>query len=234
MADASLQTGQSLLLDAVTVERKPMQLTKQTSTTHIPESNVCQGLMTDQYVENVPTQETIKVLKTTDGSHDVIEIATKNVPTDNSQEQAVLDPSDIIVDMKYQDAHRDENALSELSIQHLAPQSFEAVVMEPDDIRTEVVVDEDGTKRIIVRKLRKTLVTNRKTCQQHVSSMSTTVGDGPPIVQAFSEATLRGQQITVTKVQPDGTIGKYTRGVGNICGNVNYIFRIASLRFVIT
>lgn len=199
--DVSLQTGQSLLLDEP-IEPKPMQLTKQTSTTQISPS----GALVARDTADSVSQETIKVRKMTDGSHEIIEIATKNLP---SMETATRDqPEDIVVDMKYLDAQKQESVTSELNIQHAAPQSFETVVVEPDDVTTEVVVDSDGTKRIIVRKLRKTLVTNRQTTQTHVSSMATSIGDSPPVVQAFSEATLRGQQITVTKMQPDGTIGK--------------------------
>ena len=218
LADVSLQTGQSLFED-LQVKEKPIQLTKQTSTTQIPVSCYSQSLMTEPIAipasaESSPSQETIKVLKTIDGNHDVIEIATKNVPSSQDfirREQQGINPDDIVVDMKYQDAQKEENITSELNIQHATPQSFETVLVEPDDVTTEVVVDSDGTKRIIVRKLRRTLVTSRQTTQQHVSSLTATVGDNPPVLQAFSEATIRGQQVTVTTTKPDGTIEMSTK-----------------------
>ena len=222
LADVSLQTGQSLIENITIDQPKPAQLTKQTSTTSIPISTACQTFESDTVpiilgsLENLQHQETIKVLKSTDGKHDVIEIATKNILPSTSQEriqgeQQIIKPEDIIVDMKYQDSQKQENITSELNIQHATPQSFETVLIEPDDVTTEVVVDSDGTKRIIVRKLRRTLVTSRQTMQQHVSQLSTAVGDGPPVLQAFSEATMRGQQVTVTRNKPDGTVEMATK-----------------------
>ncbi|OXU29764.1 hypothetical protein TSAR_015301, partial [Trichomalopsis sarcophagae] len=222
LADVSLQTGQSLIQDVIVEQSKPEQLTKQTSTSSIPVSTACQTFESVEIppllssYDNPQIQETIKVVKSTDGKHDVIEIATKNIVPLSSQEQVwreqlVTNPEDIVVDMKYQDAQKQENVTSELNIQHAAPQSFETVLVEPDDVTTEVVVDSDGTKRIIVRKLRRTLVTSRQTMHQHVSQMSTAVGDGPPVVQAFSEATMRGQQVTVTTTKPDGTVEMATK-----------------------
>lgn len=235
-ADVSLQTGQSLILDVIPVEKpaqltkqtstttttettvqKPAQLTKQTSTTPIPVSTASQTMPTESKtlvpkdVENVQTQETIKIVKSSDGNHDVIEIATKNVPSSAiaefiRREQSGSMPDDIVVDMKYQDAKKTESATSELNISHAAPQTFETFLTEPDDTTTEVVVDADGTKRIIVRKLRRTLVTSQKTTQQHLTTLSTAVDGNPPVTQAFSEATMRGQQVTVTRSKPDGTI----------------------------
>ncbi|EZA53953.1 hypothetical protein X777_05796 [Ooceraea biroi] len=222
LADVSLQTGQSLLIDDV-VEKKT-QLTKQTSTTQMPSSTTCHSLTTQTTQallpsESVQTQEAIKVLKTTKGDHDVIEIATKYVPSSSGQELARLEqcsalPSEnIVVDMKYQDAQKADSATSELNIVHIAPQSFETVLVEPDDVTTEVVVDADGTKRIIVRKLRRTTVTSRQTTQQRVSTLSTALDGAPPTVQAFSEAAMRDQQVTVTRTRPDGTIETTTRQI---------------------
>lgn len=222
-ADVSLQTGQSLLLDVVPVEepvqptkQKPAQLTKQTSTTQIPVSTASQTVTESKTLvsrdgETTQTQETIKIVKSSDGDHDVIEIATKNVPCNSSaefirREQSRSMPDDIVVDMKYQDAQKTESATSELNISHAAPQTFETFLTEPDDTTTEVVVDADGTKRIIVRKLRRTLVTSQQTTQQHFSTLSTSVDGNPPVTQAFSEATMRGQQVTVTRSKPDGTV----------------------------
>ncbi|XP_047344558.1 muscle-specific protein 300 kDa-like isoform X1 [Vespa velutina] len=219
LADVSLQTGQSLLLDIV--EDKPLQLTKQTSTTQIPVITATQSLMTQTM--DTPTfpdqqiKETIKVVKLSEGDHDVIEIATKNVRTDISQnllrsEQSNVVPDNIIVDMKYQDGQKEENAKSELNIHHATPQSFETVLFEPDDVTTEVVVDADGTKRIIVRKLRQTVVSNRHT-QQHASSITTALGEDASMMQAFSEATLRDQYVTVTTTKPDGTVETLTKQI---------------------
>lgn len=220
LADVSLQTGQSLLADIV---EKPQQLTKQTSTNKMPGSTECHSLttqtmdITQPNIENIQTQETIKILKTTEGDHDVIEIATKNVPSASTQEidqeHAEATAEDIVVDMKYQDPANTDNTTSELNIVHAAPQSFETVLVEPDDVTTEVVVDEDGSKRIIVRKLRRTTMTSRQTTQQHLSSTSTAIGDAPSVVQAFSEATMKDQQVTVTTTKPDGTIETTTKQI---------------------
>ncbi|XP_031774756.1 uncharacterized protein LOC116415018 isoform X1 [Apis florea] len=220
LADVSLQTGQSLLANEIV--EKPQQLTKQTSTNQIPIATECHSLTTQTVdtvhpaMESMQTQETIKILKTTEGDHDVIEIATKNVPT--SAQEIVQDrpeqiTEDIVVDMKYQDPTNTDNTTSELNIVHAAPQSFETVLVEPDDVTTEVVVDEDGSKRIIVRKLRRTTMTSRQTTQQHLSSTSTAIGDAPSVVQAFSEATMKDQQVTITTTKPDGTIETVTKQI---------------------
>lgn len=222
LADVSLQTGQSLLIDDV-VEKKA-QLTKQTSTTQMPSTTTCHSLTTQTTQallpsESAQTQEAIKVLKTTKGDHDVIEIATKYMPLSYAQEvvhgeqSGVVPGDDIVVDMKYQDAKKTDSATSELNIIHAAPQSFETVLVEPDDVTTEVVVDADGTKRIIVRKLRRTTVTSRQTNQQHLSTLSTTLGDAPPMMQAFSEAAMRDQQVTLTRTRPDGTVETTTKQI---------------------
>lgn len=219
LADVSLQTGQSLLLDIV--EDKPLQLTKQTSTTQIPVITATQSFMTQTIdtttFPNQQIKETIKVVKLSEGDHDVIEIATKNARTDLSQnlirsEQSNIVPDNIIVDMKYQDSQKEENAKSELNIHHATPQSFETVLVEPDDVTTEVVVDADGTKRIIVRKLKQTVVSN-KHAQQHASSITTALGEDTSMMQAFSEATLRDQYITVTTTKPDGTVETLTKQI---------------------
>ncbi|XP_076549070.1 muscle-specific protein 300 kDa-like isoform X2 [Osmia lignaria lignaria] len=221
LADVSLQTGQSLLENDVV--EKPQQVSKQTSTNQMPPSTVCHSLTTQTVdtmhpdIENPQTQETIKILKTTEGDHDVIEIATKNLPSASVQEIVQDRPDtiaeDIVVDMKYQDPTNKDNTTSELNIFHAVPQSFETVLVEPDDVTTEVVVDEDGSKRIIVRKLRRTTMTSRQTTQQHLSSMSTAIGDAPSMVHAFSEATMRNQQVTVTTAKPNGTIETSTKQI---------------------
>ncbi|XP_076391990.1 muscle-specific protein 300 kDa-like isoform X2 [Megachile rotundata] len=208
LADVSLQTGQSLLENDI---EKPQQLTKETSTT--PVSAVCHLTTQTMDDDNLQT-ETIKILKTTEGDHDVIEIATKNLPSISVQEvvQDRPETEDIVVDMKYQDPTK-ESTTSELNIVHAAPQSFETVLVEPDDVTTEVVVDEDGSKRIIVRKLRRTTMTSRQTTQQHLSSTAAAIGDAPSVVHAFSEATMRDQQVTVTTAKPNGTIETTTKQV---------------------
>lgn len=154
----------------------------------------------------IEAQETIKVLKTMDGNHDVIEIATKNLSQDLIRREQKSD--DIVVDMKYQDVRKDiaESSTSELNISHAVPQAFETVLVEPDNVTTEVVVDADGTKRIIVRKLRRTLVTSKQMTQQRLSSISAGHGEGPPSMQTFSEATMKDQQFTIITTKPDGTI----------------------------
>lgn len=83
---------------------------------------------------------------------------------------------------------------------------LEQSMEEPDEVSTEVVIDSDGTKRIIVRKLRKTLVTSRQTTQQHISQLSEVGVDGSSVVKAFSEATMKGQQVTITRQRAGGGV----------------------------
>ncbi|KAK0098783.1 hypothetical protein PV326_003124, partial [Microctonus aethiopoides] len=217
-ADVSLQTGQSLL-----TYENPNQLTKQTSTSQITAYNLhpveMQSIPVQVSIsESKLTQETIKILKTTNDTHDVIEISTKNVPSNLNQKfmmhelDAVI-PShsdDIIIDMKYKDPKLQQSAISELNIQHAAPQTFETVLVEPDDVITEVVIDADGTKRIIVKKLRRNMETYTQSPQQ-ICSRSPVVDHALSSGQTFSEATMRGQQVMIARTKPDGTVETCTK-----------------------
>jgi len=149
------------------------------------------------------------VLRRDDGENETIEIATKpNAGVDFLPGK----DDDITVEVKYKEKQPDgaDLARSELNILHTEPQSFETVMVDPGETTTEVIVDADGNKRIIVRKTRRTLVTQ----QQFVSSQSqqfrsvmTRDGEVVPGSEnvAFSQVVLQGQQAAVSHLQPDGS-----------------------------
>lgn len=74
-------------------------------------------------------------------------------------------------------------------------QPFETVLVEPDETTTEVIVDADGTKRIIVKKLHRTVVRHQQSSQQQQLTTLRSITDGDvPVSQSFSQITLQGQQ----------------------------------------
>ncbi|CAG9785833.1 unnamed protein product [Diatraea saccharalis] len=140
----------------------------------------------------------IQVRQTISDGHETIEIASKPI----TKEQKA-DEHSLFVDANYKDdkSHKD----SQLNIIHSLPQSFETVMVEPDETTTEVVVDADGTKRIIVKKIRKTLVTRQQTLHtQQQRSQILSSEDLPQ--ETFSQVTLREDKGAISTTSGDGRI----------------------------
>lgn len=145
----------------------------------------------------------IKVLQTIVGNEETIEIATKS----NLESRPRFDNlsklgDDLTVDLKYKDSKdglEQGETISELNISHFEPQSFETIVLDPGESSTEVIVDADGTKRIIVRKTKKTISHHQRILQTQPGLIPV---DIKPAV--FSEVTLQQQQKSVTHLLPDG------------------------------
>lgn len=142
--------------------------------------------------EKKPT-ENISITQTyTPDGHETIKFESGPNPTVSQ----VIE--DVFVDAKYQqippnEAHRS----SELLLRNV-PESFETTFVEPDDTTTEVIVNPDGSKSIIVRKLTKTrqqvVQTNQ---QQQFTTVSTLIGsDMVPITQSVSQLNLENQRST--------------------------------------
>lgn len=113
---------------------------------------------------------------------------------------------DVFVDAKYQQIPPGETHRSSELLLRNVPQSFETTFVEPDDTTTEVIVDADGTKRIIVRKLTRT---RQQVVQQHQQQQFTTVStligsDMVPITQSVSQINLENQRSTNTISESDG------------------------------
>lgn len=116
-------------------------------------------------VERRPT-DNITVLHTADGEKETIEI-------DNQLNQPILKderPSDVLVEAKFNQSQPGSSSRTSELVLRNVPQSFETTFVEPDETTTEVVVDADGTKRIIVRKVKRTRL------QREILTQSVTVG----------------------------------------------------------
>jgi len=165
-------------------------------------------------------------------NEETIEIATKAgigrgeslvVPTEESdvlrEEKDVNSGDDLLVEVKYKGQGQEDSesvtSTSELNIVHSAPQSFETVLVDPDEGTTEVTVDKDGNQKIVVRKVRHIVISQQQqqhTVQQRLQTFTSSDTGGEyvevPVTQslAFSQVTLQGQQKTVSENQGDGML----------------------------
>ena len=164
-------------------------------------------------------------------NEETIEIATKAgigrgeslvAPTEESnvlpEVKDVNSGEDILVEVKYKGQGQEDSesvtSTSELNIVHTAPQSFETVLVDPDESTTEVIVDKDGNQKIVVRKVRRIVISQQQqhTVQQSFQTFTSSDTGGEyvevPVTQsvAFSQVTLQGQQKTVSENQGDGML----------------------------
>lgn len=155
-------------------------------------------------VEPNKGKETITISKTVIGGEETIQIATK--PMAEAQ-PIVEEPDDLLVEANYRKQKQNEEKLTELNITNANPnQPFETVFVEPDETTTEVIVNADGTKQIIVRKLHRTVVRHQQTVQQQqLTSTSTTTENNQPVNQSFSQVTLKEQESSTTLARGDGS-----------------------------
>lgn len=149
--------------------------------------------------EKKPT-ENILVTQTFSDAHETIKF--ESAPNLVVPEKA----EDVFVDAKYQQPG-DPTRTSELILRNI-PQSFETTFVEPDETTTEVVVDADGTKRIIVRKL---IRTRQQSVQQHHQQQFTTISslvnpeDSTPVSQSITQVNVENQSSSTTVSDAGGT-----------------------------
>nr|XP_023021800.1 nesprin-1-like isoform X2 [Leptinotarsa decemlineata] len=155
--------------------------------------------------EQAQHKQTITISKRTSGGQETIHIATKPMIPD--PQPVVEEPDDVLVEANYRKRPESETGLTELNITNVGSnQPFETVFVEPDETTTEVIVDADGTKRIIVKKLHRTVVRHQQSSQQQQFSTLSTLTEGDvPISQSFSQITLQGQQSATTVAKGDGS-----------------------------
>uniref|UniRef100_A0A1B0DC93 KASH domain-containing protein n=1 Tax=Phlebotomus papatasi TaxID=29031 RepID=A0A1B0DC93_PHLPP len=116
-------------------------------------------------VERRPT-DNITVLHMADEEKETIEIDNQlNLPILKDER-----PSDVLVEAKFNQSQPGSSSRTSELVLRNVPQSFETTFVEPDETTTEVVVDADGTKRIIVRKVKRTRL------QREIVMQSVTVG----------------------------------------------------------
>lgn len=196
------QTGRSLSSPLV---EEP--LNKDFSVSYnVPVDAQIQTNISSSDTEPQQSKETITISKKLSGGQETIQIATK--PMAEQQQPIIEEPDDdLLVEANYRKRPESETKITELNITNTKPnQPFETVFVEPDETTTEVIVDADGTKRIIVKKLHRTVVRHQQSVQQsHLTTLSTlTHVDGEPVTQSFSQVTLQGQQSSTTIAKGDG------------------------------
>lgn len=160
-----------------------------------------QPQMLDSSVQTKKTTENITITKSfVDGKE---QIQIDSIP--NEANPLIEQPDDIVVEAKYQHRLPGENTKgSEFYLKNV-PQSFETTFTEPDETTTEVVVDADGTKHIIVRKLTRA---HHQVMQQHqqITSIESVIGsDNIPITQQVSQINIQNQKSAVTVGAGDST-----------------------------
>lgn len=154
--------------------------------------------------EQTQQKETITISKRTSGGQETIQIATRPM---TEPQPIIEEPDDVLVEANYRKRPESETRHTELNISNVAPnQAFETVFVEPDETTTEVIVDADGSKRVIVRKFHRTVVRHQESSQhQQFSTLSALTEDGVPVTQSFSQITLTGQQSATSVAKGDGS-----------------------------
>lgn len=155
--------------------------------------------MSVQTTKEKKPSENIHVTQTFSEGHETIKIESQPNP------EATTTVEDVFVDAKYQQPGEPKRS-SELVLRNVPAESFETTFVEPDETTTEVVVDADGTKRIIVRKLTRTrqqIVHQQQ--QQQFTTISSLVGeDAVPVAQAVTQLNIENQTSTTTLANADG------------------------------
>lgn len=190
----------------------------------------------DVLKDHVP-RDKIKISQLVGKNEEMIEISTKK-GNETSKTDDLLDPktkklanltdSDLTVHLKYKDKPEQDDSnicytSSELNITHTMPQSFETVVVDPGECVTEVVVDAEGNKKIIVRKTRRTVVTRKEDVVQKEFTMGGTSDDKDLPEKHFTAASGDTQDdLPLTQIanQPKVTLQEYTtQNITNIPGD---------------
>lgn len=198
------QTGNSLKSTSEKPTKKDF-----TVTYNEPVDAQIQAQLSKESIEEGDTRqrETITISKfTTSGGEETIQISTKPMTSQEPQPLIQEPDDDLMVEASYRKQGETDAKSLELNISNAKPnQPYETVMVEPDETTTEVIVDADGTKRIIVKKLHRTVVRHQQTVQQqNLTSVSTLTQDNVPDNQSFSQVTLKGQQSSTTVARGDG------------------------------
>ncbi|CAH2077116.1 unnamed protein product, partial [Iphiclides podalirius] len=190
------QTGKSLMSDNPSLHDKSVICVPEVKETH-DVSLTCappQDVDVQTSERKSPDRElfeNIQVKQTVSDGHETIIISSRPVVREEPANETSL-----LVGADYKDDNSRKN--SELNITHSIPQSFETVMVEPDETTTEIVVDADGTRRIIVKKIRRTFVTR----QQMVQSSE----EGIPHEQSYQQITLKKDGGSASTILGDGAL----------------------------
>lgn len=142
-----------------------------------------------QTKDTKPT-ENILVTQTHSEGHETIKFESSQNPNVESYTE------DVFVDAKYKQPNEPHKA-TELILRNVPQTSFETVFVEPDNTTTEVVVDADGRKQIIVRKVTRTVQQQQiiEQKQQHTHIASVVGPDNEPIEQTISQSSTEDQSV---------------------------------------
>lgn len=196
------QTSKSLR-EVVPAAAQPIDVEQQTSfpIVEAPSAVDTQDHSMQTIKERKPT-ENITVTQTyTQDGHETIQFESGPNPMTTESVQ------DVFVDATYHQVQPGQvNRSSELLLRNV-PQTFETTFVEPNETTTEVIVDADGNKRIIVRKLTQTVqqVTQHQQHQQF-TTVSTLVGDDMvPVSESVSQINVQNQRTTGTTFGDTGS-----------------------------
>lgn len=152
-----------------------------------------------QTKDTKPT-ENIFVTQTQSEGHETIKF--ESAPNPNVEEYT----EDVFVDAKYKQPN-DPHKATELILRNVPQTSFETLFVEPDNTTTEVVVDADGRKQIIVRKVTRTVqqqqVIEQK--QQHTKIESLVGPDNQPIEQNISQSSTEDHSVITSVTDGKGS-----------------------------
>lgn len=181
-------------------EVAPNQYEVQTQTSFPLQPPVAETLdISVQTIQQRKPTENIVVTQTISDGHETIRFESVPNPTIPDTME------DVFVDAKYKQPG-EATRTSELVLRNV-PQSFETTFVEPDETTTEVIVDPDGTKRMIVRKLTRT---RQQVIQQHQHQQFTTISslvgsDNVPVTQSVTQVNLENQKLATTVSDAAGT-----------------------------
>ncbi|KAG5676700.1 hypothetical protein PVAND_006514 [Polypedilum vanderplanki] len=118
----------------------------------ISESKPAQETQSTQTTPATSSTDNFMIIQSIGAEGETIQIY--NMPS--VSEEGTEDDKNITVEAKYVRGHvGDAKRASELVLKNI-PKHFETTVVEPDETTTEIIVDPEGNKKIIVKKLTKT------------------------------------------------------------------------------
>lgn len=150
--------------------------------------------------DNKPTENILVSQTVSDGGHQTIKFESTPNPIISEQME------DVYVDAKYQQPN-DPHKTTELVLRNVPQTSFETTFVEPDDTTTEVVIDADGKKTIIVRKMTRTVQQHRlvEHRQQFTEVQSIVGADNQPIEQTVAQINTQNQSVCQTVSDASGS-----------------------------
>lgn len=146
--------------------------------------------------KDLKATENICVTQTQSEGHETIKILSAPNPCTNSEYT-----EDVFVDARYKQPNEEQNKSTELVLRNVPQTSFETIFVEPDNTTTEVVVDADGRKQIIVRKVMRTTIQHQQVIEQkqQLTKISSVAGaENEPIEQNVSQTSTENQSVIST------------------------------------